>query len=212
MSVGIIDPNATYALGLSMLVERCGLGRARVWHRVADAARSLGQESAELLVVSEKVMGEFEASALAGGGAALILVVNGEDVGQLAKLRSVGFEGLLLRDAPEDRIASCLRTVASGHAWLDPELCNRIVHPQHADWRCLSKRELEIARLAADGLSNKHIARALNLSDGTVKIHLHHVFAKLHVGKRSELARVLGAQAGTARGMNSTVHHPIPLH
>jgi len=45
--------------------------------------------------------------------------------------------------------------------------------------RVLTAREYEVARLIAQGLSNKHIARALAISEGTVKIHLHNMYEKL---------------------------------
>jgi DNA-binding NarL/FixJ family response regulator len=48
---------------------------------------------------------------------------------------------------------------------------------------------MEVARLAAGGMSNKLIARELCLSDGTVKIHMHHILSKLGVPRREELAR-----------------------
>jgi two-component system nitrate/nitrite response regulator NarL len=49
-------------------------------------------------------------------------------------------------------------------------------------------REQQVAQLAAEGLSNKRIARTLQLSDGTVKIHMHHVLSKLGLSGREALA------------------------
>jgi DNA-binding CsgD family transcriptional regulator len=51
----------------------------------------------------------------------------------------------------------------------------------------LSLREQQITDLACDGLSNKAIARRLDLSEGTVKIHLHHIYRKLGIGSRHAL-------------------------
>jgi DNA-binding NarL/FixJ family response regulator len=53
----------------------------------------------------------------------------------------------------------------------------------------LTDREHGIAFLAHNGLSNKEIARKLGLSEGTVKIHLHHIFVKLGVSGRRKLGR-----------------------
>lgn len=55
----------------------------------------------------------------------------------------------------------------------------------------LTPRELEIGRLVSNGLSNKEVARQLNLSEGTIKIHLHNVYRKLGVKNRTALARML---------------------
>ena len=51
----------------------------------------------------------------------------------------------------------------------------------------LSKREREVARIAADGFANKTIARKLNITEGTVKLHLHRVYQKLGIKNRHAL-------------------------
>ena len=58
----------------------------------------------------------------------------------------------------------------------------------------LTPREREIALLVCTGPSNKHICRQLNLSEGTVKIHLHNIYEKLAIRNRTQLA-VLAAAA-----------------
>jgi two-component system, NarL family, nitrate/nitrite response regulator NarL len=52
----------------------------------------------------------------------------------------------------------------------------------------LTRRQDEIARLAATGLPNKLIARQLGISEGTVKLHMHSVFARLGIRSRAVLA------------------------
>jgi two-component system, NarL family, nitrate/nitrite response regulator NarL len=64
----------------------------------------------------------------------------------------------------------------------------------------LSKREHEIARLVAEGMSNKAIGRRLILAEGTVKCHLHNIYKKMAVRNRGSLAvRVLSYRNGTGR-------------
>ena len=58
----------------------------------------------------------------------------------------------------------------------------------------LSAREREVMFLAAEGLSNKEIARRLEISDGTVKVHLHCIYEKLGIRNRTLLA-VLAAKS-----------------
>jgi DNA-binding NarL/FixJ family response regulator len=55
----------------------------------------------------------------------------------------------------------------------------------------LTRREREILELVARGLSNKEIARHLRIELPTVKTHVHHVLAKLHVSRRSEVASLV---------------------
>jgi len=55
----------------------------------------------------------------------------------------------------------------------------------------LTPRQLQIASLASQGCSNKEVGRRLKLSDGTVKLHLHRIYARLGLRNRTELASVL---------------------
>src|SRR4029453_19617259 len=59
-------------------------------------------------------------------------------------------------------------------------------------WGSLTPTELEVVRLVVDGLSNPEIGRRLFMSRGTVKAHLSHVYAKLGVANRTELATLTG--------------------
>ena len=52
----------------------------------------------------------------------------------------------------------------------------------------LSAREREVTLLVVEGLSNKQIGRQLNISDNTVKVHLHNIYVKLEIRKRTSLA------------------------
>jgi len=52
----------------------------------------------------------------------------------------------------------------------------------------LTDRERQIMRLVSEGLSNKEIGRRLNITDGTIKVHLHHIFTKLEISNRTVLA------------------------
>lgn len=52
----------------------------------------------------------------------------------------------------------------------------------------LTQRERQIMGLVSEGLSNKEIGRRLNVTDGTIKVHLHHIFQKLEISNRASLA------------------------
>src|SRR3954467_6858848 len=111
-----------------------------------------------------------------------------------------GAWGLLLKESALGTLTECLETVSSGQRWLPEELIapavRRATERRTKDVqleRVLTAREYEIAGLVAQGLSNKHIARALDISEGTVKIHLHNTFEKLGGANRTSLA-VLAAE------------------
>ena len=58
----------------------------------------------------------------------------------------------------------------------------------------LTDREHQIMCLVSEGLSNKEIGRRLNISDGTIKVHLHHIYEKLEISNRTALAAVAISQ------------------
>jgi len=72
-------------------------------------------------------------------------------------------------------------------------------------WASLTPAELEVVRLATEGLRNEAIARRLFIARGTVKVHLSHIFAKLSISSRAELAAQAAAQDLTARSSDGLV-------
>jgi two-component system nitrate/nitrite response regulator NarL len=64
----------------------------------------------------------------------------------------------------------------------------------------LTERERQIARLVSQGLSNKGIGRLLNVTDGTIKVHLHNIFQKLEISNRTILAIFAQRSLGSPRG------------
>ncbi|MET4781068.1 response regulator transcription factor [Glaciihabitans sp. UYNi722] len=107
-----------------------------------------------------------------------------------------GASGYLLKAAPQEEILAGIRSVARGEVALAPSiaalLVRRVKKPPTAT---LSERETQVLALVARGNSNPSIAKALFLSEATVKTHLLHVFEKLGVGDRTRavtLAMELG--------------------
>jgi predicted ATPase/DNA-binding CsgD family transcriptional regulator len=75
-------------------------------------------------------------------------------------------------------------------------------------WASLTPAELEVVRLASEGLRNDAIARRLFIAPGTVKVHLSHIFAKLSISSRAELAAQAASQDLTARSSDGLVPAP----
>ena len=106
-----------------------------------------------------------------------------------------GAAGYLLKDAPPDRIVAAVRDAAAGRLVLSPELAARLVEAMQSPRVKLTARELEVLRMLETGASNREIARALFITEATVKTHLVHVFEKLGVDSRARaiaLARETG--------------------
>lgn len=106
--------------------------------------------------------------------------------GYLRRALEAGAAGYLLKDAPSARLADAIRRVAAGGRVVDPALAAEAwTEPDP-----LSDREREVLRLADEGRSGPEIARALKLSEGTVRNYLSEAIGKLGASNRIEAARL----------------------
>ena len=108
-----------------------------------------------------------------------------------AEAWACGARGLLLRTAPAENLAAALAAAAQGLAVIDPAFAALLL-PAARDQSPalpieeLTPRELEVLRLMAEGQSNKTIARALGISEHTVKFHVNAILGKLNASSRTE--------------------------
>ena len=104
----------------------------------------------------------------------------------------LGVDGLLIDNAPIDTIETCIGTVADGRQWLEPAAMKVVMDQVAArptePVPTLTRRERDVAKLVAAGQRNRSIAETLGISEGTVKMHLHNVYAKLGLESRTQLA------------------------
>lgn len=117
--------------------------------------------------------------------AVLILTTYDHDH-DLVRAVEAGAAGYLLKDAAADDIVAAIEAAAHGESLLGAELTARVVHTMRVRNAALSARELEVLRLVAAGMPNREIARALVVSQATVKTHLNHAFTKLKAHSRTE--------------------------
>ncbi|MCU0507606.1 MAG: response regulator transcription factor [Anaerolineae bacterium] len=123
----------------------------------------------------------------------LILTAYDEDPYVFALLRA-GADGYVLKNADADDIVRAVKSVAAGGKVLDPAVAGKVMaqmatgKPAGASEQVepLSDRELDVLRLAAQGLTNKAIGQALQISDRTVQGHLANIYGKLGVASRTE--------------------------
>ncbi|WP_330299354.1 response regulator transcription factor [Streptomyces sp. NBC_00503] len=114
----------------------------------------------------------------------LVLTTYDTDADILAAVEA-GASGYLLKDAPPEELAAAVRTAAAGQSALAPAVALRLMDRMRTPAEALTKRELEVLQLVADGLSNQQISKQLFLSQATVKSHLVHIYAKLGVDSRT---------------------------
>jgi DNA-binding NarL/FixJ family response regulator len=122
----------------------------------------------------------------------VIIVTMFEDSRYVRELMSVGASAYLVKTSSVGHLLAAIRT-----AVLDPEAENVVVgmprgmleKTETGANSTVSARELEILLLAARGLSNRQIARKINVADSTVKRHLANTYSKMGVGSRGEAVR-----------------------
>ncbi|GAB7046208.1 response regulator [Catenuloplanes indicus] len=120
----------------------------------------------------------------------LLLTTFDEDEFIFGSLRA-GARGFLLKDASPETLIAAIRSATRGGTVIDAQVSARVIArldtpaPLPAT---LSAREEEVARLVATGASNQEIARALFLTEGTVKNHVSAALRKLGLRDRTQLA------------------------
>jgi DNA-binding NarL/FixJ family response regulator len=116
---------------------------------------------------------------------------------QLVSAIACGAKGIVLKHAPLTELVQSVRAVAAGHHWLRSDLVDAALEYEA---RCqsvgqrlaqtLTSRERHITLMVAEGLPNKDISRRLDLSEATVKIHLHNIYKKLRINNRVALTAI----------------------
>jgi DNA-binding NarL/FixJ family response regulator len=121
----------------------------------------------------------------------IILTTYAQDERVFAALRD-GARGYVLKDVAPDELAKAVRVVAAGGSQLQDAVATRLVgRLQRKD--VLTARELEVLRLADEGLRSKEIAARLVVSERTVNFHLKNAYRKLDASGRTEALRIARA-------------------
>ncbi len=114
---------------------------------------------------------------------------------QVVEALRLGVRGMVLKEQAPSLLIECVRRVHAGGQWLEQQASGRalqsLVRRDAAEKeaaRALTPREIELVRLAASGLRNREMSRRLQISEGTVKMHLHNVYRKLKLTSRVALA------------------------
>jgi two-component system, NarL family, response regulator LiaR len=190
-------------------------GTRQILEREADlcvvAEAGDGQEAIELaekerpdialLDISMPIMNGIEATKAIKARLPLtsILVLTAYDYDEYVfAILEAGAAGYLLKNARSSDLINAVRRIHAGESVLHPAIAKKVLSrvaagPADApapDGEALTERELEVLRLAAQGLGNREISERLFVSPRTVQSHMANIFGKLQVGSRTEAVMV----------------------
>jgi DNA-binding NarL/FixJ family response regulator len=117
----------------------------------------------------------------------IMMLTTFADQAHIKDAMAVGASGYLLKTDPLSNLANRLRMLHEGTGIMSIDALNQLTLKENPALKMLTPRELEIARLVAQGLSNKEIAAELFLSEGTVRNNLVIIMEKMEVNNRLQL-------------------------
>jgi two-component system nitrate/nitrite response regulator NarL len=204
----VIATHEIAGAGIEALLRASGHSVVACCLHEDDLLRCLEAHCPHIVILEESVVGQDSAKTIsrlrARNRTAIIFLLDEGDAIKVAGLLDLDVEGILLSRARARRLIDCVESVAHGQTWVDPELVHHLAMAERREHTVsgLTSRESKIAELVSRGLCNKAIARELHLSEGTVKMHLHHIYEKLCVEGRTQLALSIasGVQAGARAG------------
>lgn len=118
---------------------------------------------------------------------------------QLSAAIAAGAHGVIAKSTPPDELVDALLEIAAGAQFVSAEFSEDKTLPWPGQEFGLTLRESEVCALLGDGLSNREIARALWISENTVKTHLKAIFQKTAVSSRAQAIVQIGNRPGFAR-------------
>ena len=199
----LVDDQSLLRMGFRLILE--AEPDIEVVGEAGDGASGVSMASAlhpDVVLMDVRMPGmdgiKATASIIEAVPASKVLILTTFDVDQyvFAGLKA-GASGFMLKDAPPAELLAAIRTVADGAAVLAPSTTRRLIDrfvpllpdPERTTRRdsllsALTDREQDVFRLLARGQSNREIAAELYLSESTVKIHVGHILAKLHLRDR----------------------------
>ena len=140
------------------------------------------------------------------GTVGVVLIDMQDDEEQFLTAVRSGVSGYLLSDASASEVVSAVRAVARGEAACPPRLCRALFRnvalsakeealapPRQESIQGLTLRQQQLVALVARGLTNKEIASQLNLSEFTIKNHLHRIMRAVEVESRHEMVKAVRA-------------------
>ncbi|MEO6867073.1 MAG: response regulator transcription factor [Gaiellales bacterium] len=199
-AVLLVDDHDLFRAGLRQLLEGQGV-RVVGDARCDPAAIDMGRRTRSTIAIFDTHMTEGESThhlikefATALPDVGLVMFTRSTEPIDIYCAIRAGARGYVSKSAPIEHLATAIRTVHTGGAWMHPTLITTVlefirtgvVPTTHTT--DMSERELEVLRLIAEGLDNNEIAANLEISAKTVKNHVSSILAKLKITNRVQAA------------------------
>ncbi len=197
-SIVIADDHVFFRNGVEAALEAAGYA---VVGSVGDgdaALASVAQKNPDVLILDIRMPGKGGIAALqalreAGDKRPVIILATEVDDAALVAAMNAGANAIIRKDTAELRLFDAIKAVREGTRFIEGDLLEKAFSlaqtaSKPVDTAPLSDRERRIARETAQGCSNREIAEALGITEGTVKVYLHNIYAKLGMKNRTELA------------------------
>ncbi len=183
----VADRQPLVAAGLAALLAAQGHAVVAALSCPIETRASLAAGGIDIAIIDIDLDG---AALAAATSRPVIIIAPAADHPGIAAAIDAGCKGLIVKSDGPASVALCLAAVASGGQWFDRDALALAHDRRHAASEAaqLTRRERDVARLVAAGQRNRHIGDALGISEGTVKMHLHNVYAKLGLESRTQLA------------------------
>jgi two-component system, NarL family, nitrate/nitrite response regulator NarL len=206
MNILIVDDHPLFRAGFHGVLEQSSLGAGITSvATLSEALIELGRDPEIALVLLDLHLRDSEGfAALRAIGekfptTACVIISGDEQEGLAQRAVSIGASGFIPKSFTADEMLAAIRTVLDGNAFLPPEVSRR----EPAAPGALTLRQLEVVSMLGRGLSNKEIARHLDLAERTVKAHVTAVLEALKVKNRTQA--VIAAQRQGLLPPNSVV-------
>jgi two-component system nitrate/nitrite response regulator NarL len=211
----LVDDHALVRQGLADLLSRGAGMQVMATTGRADEAWDLLQQHRPDLLILDLRMSPIDGIALLkslrdkGSDTPVLVLTMSEAAEDLAAALRLGVRGYLLKDMEPADVIEAIRRAARGELVVAPSISGKLATILQTGEETgtaaslakqLTGRERQILGYVACGFSNKAIARALGISNDTVKLHVRHILAKLGLTSRVEAA-VFAVQNRSALGM-----------
>jgi DNA-binding NarL/FixJ family response regulator len=187
----LVDDHPVVRTGLRMLLTTAGIEVVAEADNGQDGVRLAAEYAVDVVLMDLQMGPGLDGVAateqiLAREAAPRVLILTTYDNDQdILRAVEAGASGYLLKDAPPDDLVDAVHRAARGETVLAPVVADRLLARLRNPVPALSVRELDVLGHVAGGRSNREVAKALFLSEATVKTHLVHIFDKLGVESRT---------------------------